>query len=310
MFRVGANSPVLCPDQFADYTEQAKEAILARDWDRLTRDGCAALLDAATAVRRIGSQETRPVTTHSHQDLLAATLGLALTEPLTWPLTPYLFTDLFYVGDRDDAAEFVVRVLHRDQTPGLWALRHGRWEQYLRCRATGCGHRRLSEGEDFGALFLPLTPKGVVVASVQEAVDEYLPDEDVEFDDKPCQRCGAVGVFCKEHEFTRLPPVLILFLNRWTGPSASEAILTPIETTVELRFKGRDYRLRSVVAHLGPTPSAGHYVTVARHDTSHDVWWLYDDDRRVMATEEQRATTCEYRGWGPMQSYMVVYEAA
>ena len=34
-------------DQFAEYTEQAKEAILARDWDRL-----GDLMDANFALRR------------------------------------------------------------------------------------------------------------------------------------------------------------------------------------------------------------------------------------------------------------------
>jgi len=61
-------------------------------------------------------------------------------------------------------------------------------------------------------------------------------------------------------------------------------------------------------SHLGDSPHGGHYVAVVRHVTSHGEWWLYDDDRRVIAKDEEVSTMCSYRSWGRMQSYILVCE--
>ena len=95
------------------------------------------------------------------------------------------------------------------------------------------------------------------------------------------------------------------------------ALLHPVEATENLRFRGVRYDLCAVVVHLGDSPNSGHYMIVARHRTgdaetpgiAHH-WWLYDDSRRVMATPEQVATTCNYQGWKTMQSYVLLYELA
>ena len=72
------------------------------------------------------------------------------------------------------------------------------------------------------------------------------------------------------------------------------------------------YNLCAVVIHLGATPQSGHDVAVARHPTSHGEWWLYDDDRRIIADDEYVTTSCaNYRGvYGQMQSYIVIYGRA
>ena len=107
---------------------------------------------------------------------------------------------------------------------------------------------------------------------------------------------------------TQFPRVLILSLNRWAGFGANNAILHSIEANQALVFKDHRYQLCAVVCHLGASPHGGNYVTVARHPTQHGEWWFYDDERRVIATQEQVSTVCTYRHWGAMQSYILLYE--
>ena len=143
--------------------------------------------------------------------------------------------------------------------------------------------------------------------TVQEALDAYMPREQVSLDE-PCHGCNQVQNYWKIHKITRFPQVLMVSLNRWASVGVENAILHPVEATELLHFKERHYRLCSVVCHLGPDPNRGHYIAVSRHATNHGEWWLYDDERRVIATQEQISTTCSYRDLGPMQSYVLFYE--
>jgi hypothetical protein len=47
---------------------------------------------------------------------------------------------------------------------------------------------------------------------------------------------------------------------------------------------------------------------VTQHRTGNSEWWLYDDYLRLIATEEQLSSLCSYGHWGPMQSYVLIYE--
>jgi len=250
-----------------------------------------------------------------HQDRLAATLCYAHTAKRTEPFHPYLFTDWFYKDVQNDAAEFISRVLFPEHVPALSALLRGRMDQSLTCTNLECQHRRLSEGEPFTSLQLPLQNEhGVLLHTVQDAVAAYMPDEMVHLDER-CSRCAAASCaaasdfnFWKTHSVTEFPRVLVISLNRWAGFRQEDALLHPIEVSTTLNFKGCQYGLCACVSHLGDSPHGGHYVAVARHVTSHGEWWLYDDDRRVIAKDEQVSTMCSYRGWGSMQSYILVYE--
>ncbi len=243
-----------------------------------------------------------------HQARLAASFCLAHTAPRTEPFHLYLFADAFYVGAQDDAAELLARVLHPDQSPALTAALRGRMDQFLECLSATCRHKRPTEGEDFHSLQLPLrSGEGMVMQSVQEAVDSHMPAETVDLRE-PCPRCNTGNRFRKTHEVTSFPRVLVIYLNRWTGHRLEDAILQPIYANALIRFKGKTYAMCAVVSHLGPSPRGGHYVAVTRHTTGHGQWWLYDDDRRVIATDEQVSTLCTYQHWGAMQSYVLMYE--
>ena len=284
------------------------KSMLAKVWRSMPRDVREQLHRINHTPRRYGSIAEAVSPLLSHEVRLAATLCSAHTPPLTEVVCPYLFTDAFYESTQADAAEFIARVLHPSQSPCLGDALRGRMRTFLTCTRSTCKHVRPTAGEDFTSLPLPLlNADGLCVKSVQEALDGYMPDVTVTLADG-CGLCGHSVEFKKSHEIARFPRVLLLNLNRWTGHGIDEAIVHSIEANRSLRFRNQSYDLCATVCHLGPAPDSGHYIAVARHPTSHGVWWLYDDSRRVIATDAQVSSLCSYRGWGPMQCYVLLYE--
>ena len=283
----------------------AFKRILEQLWCETSSPTRAQLHQISGVHRRIAAAVVEAPPLLNHQDRLSATLCAAHTAPRTEAMTPYLFTDVFYEGVQDDAAELISRLLHPTEAPLLFEAVRGRMDQFLECTNLACKHSRPTEGERFASLQLPLrTLEGVCVQSVQEAVDAYMPPEIVHIRE-PCAHCGSTE-FLKTHAVVHWPKVLIIFLNRWDGHGA--AIIHSIEASTTLNFKGAAYNLCATVCHLGPAPDAGHYVALAWHATNHGEWWLYDDARRTIATDQQVTTLCGYRHWGPMQCYVLIYE--
>ena len=240
--------------------------------------------------------------------LLAATLHSAHLPPRTQPSRPFWLTDSFYKGSQEDAGEFVARLLNPVTTRSLAPHLQGRMAQSLLCKVAGCGHSRPSEGEAFGSLQLPLrTVTGGFVKHVQEALDAYMPDETVELAEV-CSECMNKTDYVKKCQVTCFPEVLVIYLNRWSGEGVEGALLCPIQVSKIVHFRKQAYTLCGAVSHLGPSPFSGHYIAVTRHATNTGEWWLYDDEHRMQATEAQVSTMCSYGSWGPMQSYILVYE--
>ena len=89
----------------------------------------------------------------------------------------------------------------------------------------------------------------------------------------------------------------------------SHGVNHPVEATQVLDFQGHTYDLCSVVAHLGETVNAGHYVTIAKHATANGSWWIYDDSDCRAATPEQVAANSVYaRTRQLLKSYVLFYE--
>ena len=75
-----------------------------------------------------------------------------------------------------------------------------------------------------------------------------------------------------------------------------------------LHFQEQLYDLRSVVIHLGDSSRAGHYISVAKHETPSGDWWLFDDERRILAQDCEVNAQGTYRCGRLMKSYVLVYE--
>ena len=59
---------------------------------------------------------------------------------------------------------------------------------------------------------------------------------------------------------------------------------------------------------LEDTPAAGHYITVAQHETAGGTWWLYDDGRRILADASLVVGVGAYRDCDNMKTYCLFYE--
>ena len=100
----------------------------------------------------------------------------------------------------------------------------------------------------------------------------------------------------------------MITLKRWAEAGVAGGILDTVAVDLELLCVKTSYRLQSVVNHLGQTIHHGHYVTIARHPTSHCEWWLYDDGNVSPATMEEVTSCASLPGWGHMHSYVLFYE--
>ena len=281
--------------------------ILTQKWCEIDNSLREQLIATCQRRRGFGNFGEQVSELNRHEERLAAMLCVAHTAPRIEPARPYLFTDPFYVGQQDDAAAFIANLLHPEQVPSLSDILHGHMNQSLICTNADCKLARPSEGEAFASMQLPLlTMDGTSLRSVQEAVDAYMPDETVTLEEY-CLRCGST-TFTKTHKIIAFPRVLLVYLNRWAGHHVEDAILHSIDANRTLNVQGHNYQLCAAVCHLGPSPHAGHYITVARHATNHGLWWLYDDDQRVLARDEQVSTLCDYGLLGPMQCYVLFYE--
>ena len=206
-----------------------------------------------------------------------------------------------------------MRFLDTEQSPSLTPAICGRMEQTLHCTSESCRGMEQSTGEDFTSLALPLQLlDGSVCTDVQSALDGYMPDEAAEERFRwTCPVCAATAPPpLKRQRPSRLPSVLLIQLNRWNRAHAGGALLHPVEANEIVYFHTQPYVLQSVVVHLGERPNSGHYIALARHETNHAMWWLYDDARCVIATPDQIRTTALYpwgRGHVQMKSYVLFY---
>ena len=136
-------------------------------------------------------------------------------------------------------------------------------------------------------------------------------EETLEGVETTCPVCGRGSVVDRHEWLQQLrivenPEVLMLVLNRWS--SQYGASLHTIKANAYVYFHGRRYRLVSTVCHLGPSPTSGHYIAVTTTDTEGDDWYVYDDDARFCADPSHISTECQnYKGWGQMQSYILMY---
>ena len=140
--------------------------------------------------------------------------------------------------------------------------------------------------------------------TVQAALDNYFAAEIVECNAEPCTRCGCVR-FWKKESVTITPDVLILCLKRWA--THETPLLHTVLVTDVITFQGIEYHLRSVIVHLGESAQSGHYITVAKHTTESNSWWIYDDESRREASVDERSTMGTYFQQN-MNSYVITYE--
>ena len=117
--------------------------------------------------------------------------------------------------------------------------------------------------------------------------------EPIEFKDdnkyfcENCQKLSSCAI--KTHTPTRLPPVLILTINRFyfdTKTFQRVKVLSHVNVTEELDLVQENelglqeevkYDLYSIIVHRGMTLDYGHYYTAAKENVNDPTWILFDD---------------------------------
>ena len=243
------------------------------------------------------------------EEALAALLWQSYTHNSNAPLYPMRFLNQFHTNSQDDSAGFLMQIIGGGATnccPHLFELLQF---QIDRMRVCDCGYRSYKAPEVKNCLELPLVKAGgEVMDNVQQVLDYYVAslNEVIDYRDT-CTSCHIERLrFMFVNEVTYFPPVLMLNLVRSSG--AEVDITCPIFVSLELKFLTMLYRLQSVVNHLGTSINYGHYVTVARHPTSQQEWWFYDDEKSRPAQPAEINSMACVCGWGPMHSYVLFYE--
>ena len=100
--------------------------------------------------------------------------------------------------------------------------------------------------------------------------------------------------------------------NRWTSADENDCLEHGVDPSAGFNIDGIYYAFRSSVLHMGSTRNSGHYVAVAKHRAPEESFWLYDDGKRVYATDDEVQARGQYRfrtrGMGPLKSYLAFFE--
>ncbi|CAD5212318.1 unnamed protein product [Bursaphelenchus xylophilus] len=218
---------------------------------------------------------------------------------LTMQITPYEFTNaldfislLKLDNEQHDVQEFTILffdaldrhlLTHPSGEPFRNAIK-SRYEgvnrQIVLC---SCGNRSVKED-----MFMSLTLTIDGCNTLQKALDGYFTPE--ELSDFKCSKCGKSGGTTRANETAKLPPVLLLQLNRYTydqygrNKKIGSAIQYPRELySTDLRYCTEDeeqqpikYNLSAVMIHEGASANCGHYYDLIK-DPNTDKWFIYND---------------------------------
>jgi ubiquitin C-terminal hydrolase len=147
--------------------------------------------------------------------------------------------------------------------------------------------------------------------SVAEGLRRFSRAELVEGFQCDSQFCAKAGTqpADKRIVLTRLPRVLVLHLKRFQYNAAQQRfvkLLTRVSFSTELKVWESEepdvfFRLKGLVAHIGPGAARGHYISVVSVE-SH--WFLFNDDRvRIVETADLQSFF-----EGQMVAYLLFYE--
>ncbi|OLP86649.1 Ubiquitin carboxyl-terminal hydrolase 26 [Symbiodinium microadriaticum] len=195
---------------------------------------------------------------------LAAVLGRLETGAER--VVPTEITNVFYRGNQEDAADFLLLLL--GECPALHPCLRGLEVPVLRCQH--CSFERPTHPEEFLTLQVSLMSDRPLL-SIQEALDHYLSYTQLrpEFREWCCSNPECITAEratdppLGQSKIQGWPEVLVLHLKRWEG--VHNVIGHKVLCNDNLRVAGRTYRLQALVAHIGRLATSGHYVAYTRH---------------------------------------------
>ena len=169
-----------------------------------------------------------------------------------------------------------------------------------------------------------------VKPAVDSCLANFFSSEDREVN---CEKCEVGKIATQTMKILSKPKVMMLHLKRFivverpiAGTNDSEIIFKknkiPVELTTKLSVDDllisssnksvgtaslpEEYRLKSIVYHIGNTANSGHYTTDAvrsNHDDGKDQWVSYDDGVTVERSLERVVETAKNQ----KTAYMLMY---
>ncbi|MCS5671004.1 MAG: hypothetical protein NZ577_04010, partial [Vicinamibacterales bacterium] len=233
-------------------------------------------------------------------------------------LLPLLFTDVYYTGVQEDAAEFLLREIFTEEKSHLRSLVYGEYSLHrMYCRNPSCTFERpvaaqSQEEQTFVSweLHIPDANTGRE-DSVQAAIDDYLQPEVMDERFKwNCPKCDSHEPPRKSRDIARMPRVLLLTMNRGKpvlrgdGSVVMELQHTNTFVNKTITVGKTNYTLAANILHSGQRTDEGHYIAIARHGK---VYWKYNDSirREAKATEVEGDLSEEKSG--VFKTYILAY---
>ena len=166
-----------------------------------------------------------------------------------------------------------------------------------------CGHETEPKYEEF--LQLPLTlPEQSQRCSLLACINAFLQPSLCHGFNCPNPQCNMVSTTMKQTSFARLPPVLMIQLNRFSANGTKKENHVDFGINLDTRkFATHDlghqrYRLRGVVKHTGVLNN-GHYVASCFRETQ-STWYNFDD---ALVTQINETEVCT------KEAYVLFYHA-
>jgi len=209
-----------------------------------------------------------------------------------------------------------------------------RWNVEVSLKCKSCGYSRSKEemyrylSIDIGDGTFDLQDPNFIKPRVDLCLTSFFSAEDREIN---CEKCKGGKIATQTMKVLSKPKVMLLHLKRFfmverqttdkdNSPS-SEIILkknkVPVELTTKLSIdnllankpigtslSSKEYRLKSIVYHIGNTASSGHYTTDAlRRDEGKDQWVSFDDGVTVEKSLDKVVETPKNQ----KTAYMLMY---
>ena len=161
------------------------------------------------------------------------------------------------------------------------------WRSRKFCRVCGYAVDALQDSVGMQLGFQPRCNRDDLVSMLSRELKNGA-DEDTKCDKGGAVVCTASGPaqVAKEYYMDREPPILAIRLLR--GSSERQRKVSTLVDFPEVLtcMRSGEYHLAGVIQHHGLAVGQGHYTAICWH--GHDVYWLYDDDKRVERVSSQR----------------------
>jgi ubiquitin C-terminal hydrolase len=142
--------------------------------------------------------------------------------------------------------------------------------------------------------------------TVQECLETFFQPEDREI---KCEKCKEGKVATQTLKVLQKPKAMLLHLKRFVLSTDNKMVIfrknkAPVQL---LETVDNDYKLHSVVHHIGNTASSGHYTADAVRQLEGKEQWVSFDDTHVKDTTLDKALKDRNK---QTTSYMMLYTSS